>query len=305
MLNGDIFAITGGAGFVGTNLALKLLELGKKVVIIDDFTGPRSERNFNTILKGHVEYHDLSVETEWAFSVMTEILRGVDTVFHNAASKCTVCMNNPAHDLSVNALGTLHVLNAAVIAKVKRVVHASTGSVTDIKSYYGVSKLAAESYCRAVYQYSKLLYTVLRYYHVYGPYQDESQFGGVIPLFIRLAQTGKPIHIHGGDQIRYFTHVNDIIKANLYAAEGECNEGPYSVVSPTSMLVKDLLHYLVKSGFNDLKVKYLPYRANEIKVFPSPGNRMIMRYKEFEPNFIETVKWYVNDWAENGMPEVI
>ena len=137
----------------------------------------------------------------------------MDIVFHQAASKKTICLNNPRLDLEINAKGTFNLLELSVKHNVKKFVHASTGSVygeaqykpqdeqhpLNPTSYYGVSKLAGEKYVRAFHDLYNLNVTILRYFHVYGPRQESSDVGGVVSIFTRRILEGKPIYIYGDD----------------------------------------------------------------------------------------------------------
>lgn len=209
--------VTGGAGFIGSHIAERLIKDGHDIIVIDDLSAGKE----SNIPKGAKYFgHDVSF---WL-----QPFRDIDVIFHNAASKKNICLRDPGRDLDVNGAGTLMLLQWAKRTGVKKFIHASTGSVygevigriteqtcCNPVSYYGISKLAGENYVN----HSDLDTTVLRYFHVYGPRQEnDPHLGGVIAVFKKQMEEGNPITIHGtGEQERVFTHVNDVVEANIQA----------------------------------------------------------------------------------------
>jgi nucleoside-diphosphate-sugar epimerase len=221
--------VTGGAGFIGSHIAEALLKQGAKVTVIDDLSAGKTQN----IPEGcHFVRADIT-----APQLYKDFLGGCNVVFHNAASKKNVCLKNPSRDLAVNGAGTLALLEHAKRNNVWKFIHASTGSVygevhgqitektlCQPVSYYGVSKLAGESYAR---MYAKDIETViLRYFHVWGSRQeDDQELGGVVSIFTKHIKEGKGITIHGdGTQKRVFTHVEDVVKANMAALNAPSGE---------------------------------------------------------------------------------
>ena len=219
--------VTGGAGFIGSHIVGKLIDLGAKVIIIDDLSSGKEE-NINK--KAKFIKDDIAYQCTW----WTRELKGAEVVFHNAASKKNICLKDPGRDLRVNGGGTLNLLQVAKKYNVKKFIHASTGSVygnvagridedtcKNPVSYYGVSKLAGENYVRYFNNTYDLNATILRYFHVYGERQeDDPDLGGVVAIFKKQIAEGKPITIHGlGEQERLFTHVEDIAQANIRVME--------------------------------------------------------------------------------------
>ncbi len=209
--------VTGVAGFIGSHIAGRLIKDGHEVLGIDDLSAGKVE---NIPDRAKFFGNDITNLGKWLFN-------DVDVIFHNAASKKNICLKDPQRDLEVNGGGTLNLLMKAKEAGVKKFIHASTGSVygnalqmseeTPCKpiSYYGVSKLAGERYVDMF----DIDTTILRYFHVYGDRQEnDPNLGGVVAVFKRRIQEGKHIVIHGdGSQMRCFTHVLDVVEANIQA----------------------------------------------------------------------------------------
>lgn len=288
--------VTGFAGFIGSHIAETLMNQGVYVVGIDNFkTGkmenlqPWWDREMGEIINADVS----------EYSAIRHHFAGVDVVFHNAASKCTVCREDPKRDLLVNALGTMNVCHAAIESGVRKVIHASTGSVNDIKSYYGNSKMAGENYLKVMKEYHpQFNYTALRYHHVYGPRQDYSDKGGVIPIFIRNIYCGKPVTIFGdGLQVRHFTHVSDIVKANLWAAEEfQSNGKTYNVLSNVSITINDLAEMLGKEMGRNPHIIHGPAKVGDIRTFTATPEEIeadgFMGWQSLEYGLRETIHWY-------------
>jgi nucleoside-diphosphate-sugar epimerase len=216
--------VTGGAGFIGSHIVDRLISMGVEVIVLDNLsTGKEENINPKAILR-HVDISSWDELLPWE-----EDFKNCDVIFHNAASKKNICLRDPARDMQVNGVGTLMLLQLAEKHNVARFIHASTGSVYgEVKgiiteatpyhpvSYYGVSKLAGEGYVKV---FSKVDSVILRYFHVYGPRQEsDPDIGGVIAIFKKQIEDNMPITIHGtGDQKRVFTHVNDVVEANIRA----------------------------------------------------------------------------------------
>ena len=229
-LAGKKVVVTGGAGFIGSHLCEELVRIGADVVSVDDYSAGHA-RNID-FLAGRANFRAVAADV-CDRAAMAEAVAGADTIFHNAASKKNVCLIDPQKDLRVNGGGTLNLLELAREQRVRKFVHASTGSVygepsvfpTDEDhplrpvSYYGVSKLAGERYVDVFHRLYGMDTTILRYFHVYGPRQESNAFGGVVSIFLRNILEGKPLTIFGhGRQERSFTWVKDLVRANLAAA---------------------------------------------------------------------------------------
>ncbi|MDP9295944.1 MAG: SDR family oxidoreductase [Actinomycetota bacterium] len=231
MRAGDLCLVTGGAGFIGSNLAIALLETGNPVRVFDDLsTGRRS--NLDAV-SGDVELVEGDVRDPSALAIA---MRGVATVFHEAAIPSVFrSVGDPVSSHEANATGTLNVLIAARDADVERLVYASSSSVygnanvlpvheelpTWPLSPYGVSKLAGERYLGAFAATYGMAAVSLRYFNVFGPRQNpEAEYAAVVPRFIARTMDGERVQIFGdGEQSRDFTFVGDVVGANLAAAD--------------------------------------------------------------------------------------
>ena len=250
--------VTGGAGFIGSNIVRRLLEAGASVTVLDDFyTG--SEENLPT------ESSELKVVRGSVvdFELVRDLFKDAHFVIHEAARNIIVSTRNPREDYEVNIGGTLNVLMACREAKVKRVVYASSASVygnprylpineddaTNLLSPYAVSKFSGESYCRAFYESYGLSTTVVRYSNVYGPFQRaDNPYCGVIAKFLCAAMASEPPHIHGdGGQTRDFTYVDDAVDATLLAATSAKADGRvYNIGTGRETTLNELAHRIIE-----------------------------------------------------------
>jgi UDP-glucose 4-epimerase len=241
--------VTGGAGFIGSNLVHALLERGDDVRVLDNFsTGNRA--NLESVDVDIVEGELRSYERVHA------AVRGVEVVYHlGALGSVPRSVQDPLTSSAVNVEGTLNVLLAARDEGVRRVVFASSTSVygtsrelptvesspTDPISPYGVTKLAAERYCISFSRvYHSFESVVLRYFNVFGPRQSpHSQYAAAVPLFIAAVDAGEPITIYGdGEQSRDFTYVGNVVDATILAAEAaDANGRAFNIAagSPASV----------------------------------------------------------------------
>lgn len=302
--------VTGGAGFIGSHLVTSLLEEGLEVISLDDYSAGKSEN------LDHVRDHPGLREVRHDVTVaegLDELLSGVDLVFHQACGKMTICLRDPARDLEVNGKGTLNMLIAARDAGVKRFVHASTGSVygearsypTDEEhslnptSFYGVSKLAGEKYARAFHHLYGMETVMLRYFHVFGPRQENSEVGGVVSIFARLAIHNQPLTIFGtGEQLRSFTYVDDLVEINkLVALKDEAVGQAYNCASGVKVTIQELADAVLRYyGKTNLEIQYTDWKPGDIKYFDVDNSKIKALGFDFQYSFEEGLKRTL-DWS--------
>jgi UDP-glucose 4-epimerase len=270
--------VTGGAGFIGSHLTDQLVKRGYRVVIIDNLSTGKISNVKSVLGSGNAELVRGSITN---LPLLKKQFDGACYIFHLAAmSSVPGSIENPEVSHRLNATGTLNVLVAARDCGVKKVVYASSASVygdtlkipvsEDVipgpLSPYAVTKLAGEYYCSVFQKVYGVGSVCLRYFNVYGPRQDpDSSYAAVIPLFIRLAATGKPPIIYGdGEQTRDFTFVRDIAAANILAAETDVT-GVFNLGNGRMVTIKELARLIIKlSGNKTLKPIYQAPRAGDI-----------------------------------------
>ncbi len=225
--------VTGGAGFIGSHLARRLVEQGREVRVLDNLATGFPDNLAD--IRGSLEFIEGNIQDS---VTMSRAVKGVDYVFHLAALPSVQrSIQYPLESESVNALGTLQVLESARKAKVRRLIYASSSSAygntptlpkredqtPNPLSPYAISKLTGERYCQIYYNLHGLETVCLRYFNVFGPRQDpDSPYAAVIPLFIRALLNGlEPVVFGNGEQTRDFTFVSNAVDANLCAASAE------------------------------------------------------------------------------------
>ncbi|GAB4577892.1 MAG: SDR family oxidoreductase [Anaerolineales bacterium] len=267
--------VTGGAGFIGSNVVDLLVESGYEVVVVDNLSSGR-RRNLNPQAK----FYQLDIR-EPALLGVFEAERP-DFVSHHAAQvDVRRSVADPMYDASVNVLGTLNVLECARKVQVKRFVYISTGgAVYGEPEYlpvdenhpvnpicqYGASKHLGEHY---LYMYQVMYgmdYTVLRYPNVYGPRQDPHGEAGVVAIFTGQMVEGKPITINGdGEQSRDFLYVGDCARANLLALRVPHENGIYNLATSQATSINELYLTLKKITDYKLDAQYGPAKLGETR----------------------------------------
>ena len=262
--------VTGGAGFIGSNLIDKLIDEGHKVFVIDNLSTGKKENLNKKAIFYKADICDLDK--------ILPLFKGIDYVFHLAADPRVVfSVENPIESHNVNVDGTLNVLYASYKNKVKRLIFASSSAVYgDIKklplkenitpnpiSPYGLHKLIGEYYCKLFSNLYNLETVCLRYFNVYGPRMDPNgPYALVIGKFLKLRKENKPLTIYGdGKQTRDFVYVDDVVKANILAMKSK-KVGRGEVINICSGKNYSI-NYIAK--LIDGKKIYLPARKGEIK----------------------------------------
>lgn len=277
MIENKKVIVTGGAGFIGSNLAEKLSN-HNEVIIIDDLSTGRKENVTNLVKKENVCFIQGSILD---LSLLEQIFNGADFVFHQAAIPSVPrSIDNPLLTNESNVNGTLNVLVAARNMGLKKIIFASSSSVygdTPILpkkesmppnpcSPYATTKLAGEYYCQVFQQVYGLDTICLRYFNVYGPRQDpNSQYSAVIPRFIKRLLEDKPPIIFGyGNQSRDFTFVEDAVKANIKAAETSAT-GLFNISRGENITINHLVKFIAKILGKDIEPIYEEPRIGDVQ----------------------------------------
>jgi len=281
--SGDImtvFLITGGAGFIGSSLADRLLELGHKIVVIDNFDPyyerATKERNIKNSInnKNYVFIEGDIRNTDLVKKIIDE--HKIDKVFHIAArAGVRFSVKDPYsyHDLNVN--GTLSLLKACIATKVKRIVFASSSSVYGIQknlpiteehstnpiSPYGASKLASESFCNSFSHVFNTPIVSLRYFSVYGPRQRPDM---AIHMFTKAILNGEAIIVYGdGSQTRDFTYISDVVDATIKAMESD-TVGVFNIGSGSRITVNELVNTLETILNRKTKITHIEKQKGDV-----------------------------------------
>jgi UDP-glucose 4-epimerase len=306
--------VTGGAGFIGSHLCDALVAADNEVLCVDNLVGTGgSTRNVEHLL-GRPRF-ELVAESVLDWAAHGD-LSEVDVVFHLAASKYAVSLEDPERDLIVNALGTLRLLRRAVLDSVSRFVHGSTGSVfgeNDLEhaegtpmrpiSLYGISKTAGESYCRVIGDIFGLDYTILRYYNVIGPRQDSTEHrGGVVPIFARRLMENRPLTIYGsGAQTRSFTSVHDVVRVTLLAAVSDAmRRRDFNCASGVSVSVRELAEFVRAETGNEYPIEYAAARPGDIDHVSVDNSRLRALGVVFETDWRATVREVIASLSPTG-----
>jgi len=272
--------VTGGAGFIGSNLVDALVERGDEVAVVDDLSTGKADNLEGATSRGAV-LHEADIRDGERLAGLVEAF-APDVIFHLAAQiDVRRAVADPAFDAQVNVGGTINVLEAARRAGVRRVVNSSTGGaiygdaaviptpedhLAAPMAPYGQSKLAAEGYLGLYGRLHGLSSVSLRYANVYGPRQDPHGEGGVVAIFCgKLAEAGTPVAFGDGRQTRDFIYVGDVVSANLAAAgsdwAGSCNVG-----TGTETSVIELADALRAHGNGTpFELSFAPARTGEIE----------------------------------------
>lgn len=258
--------VTGGAGFVGSNLVKRLVQEKARVEVIDNLATGIQE-NILEVWK-EIDFHYTSID---GYETYEDYFDHADVVFHLAARNIITSIKEPHVDFHTNIGGTLNVLSAARVHKVGRLVYTSSASVYGNPRYlpineddqinlltpYAVSKFAGEGYCMAFYESYGVQVSVVRLSNVYGPWQrPENPYCGVVAKFMNSVKEGKPMQIHGsGEQTRDFTYVDDVVDALLMAGEcpravGEVFNIASGVETSVEKLAESLICYYSPDAFD-------------------------------------------------------
>ncbi len=268
---GKKILITGGAGFVGSNVTERVAKCNGKAIVLDDlFTG-----TLDNITKGtEFEFVEGSVTDN---NLVKKLAKEVDLIAHMAARNIIISTKNPRNDYEVNIGGTLNILLAAKEHNIERVVYTSSASVygnprilpitederTITFSPYSVSKLAGENYCRAFYETYGTPVTAVRYSNIYGPKQDpKNPYCGVVSKFMEMLDNDERPHLHGdGQQTRDFTYVEDAVDGTLLALISPKAEGQvFNIGTGVETKIVELYQMIAELMGKNAKPKYIDRR---------------------------------------------
>lgn len=297
--------VTGGAGFIGSNLVDKLLELGHEVIVIDN---EYSDAHDHFYWNDKTENYKLDIRD---YDATRKLYDGVDYVFHIAAeSRIQPAINNPIEAVSINSVGTATVLQCAREAGVKRVMYSSTSSAygrntipnietqpDDCLNPYSVSKVSGEKLCSMYTDLFGLDTIIFRYFNVYGERQPtKGQYAPVIGLFLKQAKNGEQLTIVGdGEQRRDFTHVSDVVNANILAAltdvDKTCFGKVYNVGNGMNYSVNQIAAMISDNTIN------IPPRLGESRVTLADNNRLRDIFS-WEPK-VDLATWISNNLSLN------
>ena len=269
--------VTGGAGFIGSNLVEFLVKDGHEVTVLDDLSSGYRENLLQCEWGEKIRFLQGDVRDE---GLLREATRNQEAVFHLAASVGNKrSIEHPLLDADINVMGTLKVLEAARFSGCRKVVFSSSAGIfgelktlpieenhpVEPDSPYGCTKLCAEKLCLAYAKLYDLEAVALRYFNVYGPRQRFDAYGNVIPIFVFQILRGEPINIFGdGEQTRDFVHVRDVVQANVKAALSRGVSGAFNIASGTRITINALVELLREAGLRP-QVRMAPPRPGDVR----------------------------------------
>ncbi len=304
------FLITGGAGFIGSNIAKRLVRDGESVRVIDNFS--TGKKNNIDEIKDKIDLIEGDIrDTE----TVLKAVKDVDFIIHQAALPSVPrSIKDPVTANDVNVTGTLNLLNAAKNSKIKRFVYASSSSVygdTPIlpkredmppnpQSPYAVTKLTGEYYCSVFYKVYGLPTVSLRYFNVFGPYQDpESQYAAVIPKFINsVLHHNSPVVYGDGEQSRDFTFIDNVVDANILSCRNDKSSGKVlNIACGNRYTLNRLLTEVSYLTGNKANPQFIEPRSGDIRHSQADisSARELIGYRpkiDFREGLKRTVEWF-------------
>ncbi|MDQ0300701.1 UDP-glucose 4-epimerase [Salibacterium salarium] len=304
------YLVTGGAGFIGSHIVKALIEKGEQVRVLDNLKTGKEEN-----ISAYV--HDIEwIEGDFTdLTVLKKALKGVDTVFHQGAiPSVPKSINEPMDTNHANVTGTVQLLQAAVEEKVSRVIYAASSSAYGDSevlpkredmlgkpmSPYAVSKYAGEHYCKAFHEIHGLETLSLRYFNVFGPKQDPySEYSAVIPKFIHSVLRDQSPTIYGdGTQSRDFTYIDNVVSANILAAEAAHLSGEViNIGSGEQIDLNQLVSKINKKLGKEIKPTYAAERVGDVKHSLADITRAekLIGYRpnvSFTKGLDQTIEWF-------------
>jgi len=278
--------VTGGAGFIGSHLVRALVKRGLKVRVLDNVS--RNVNNVQDLTKqGKIDFLKGDIRNK---NHVTLAMKGIEYVFHEAAVCLNRCVAFPKEAVEVNLEGSYNVFGAAIQAKVKKIIFASTSSVYGEPEYipidekhptnpvtpYGATKLCVDHFARFFAKKHGMKFIGLRYFNVYGPNQStDAYYTSVINLFIKRVLLGaRPIILGSGEQTFDFTYISDVVRANLLAMESDIENEMFNVGFGYPCSIETLAWMILKAFNSDQKPEFI---AREV-----PITRRICNPKKIE-----------------------
>ena len=291
--------VTGGAGFIGSNLVDKLISLGHDVVCIDDESAECHEQFYWNNKAQNYKYDICD------YDLIAPLFKDIDCVFHVASdARIQAAILNPKKSIQSNAVGTANVLELCRVNKVDRLIYSSTSSAygkkailpnqeiqpSDPLTPYSAAKVFGENLAKVYHNLYGLKTISLRYFNVYGDRQPlKGQYAPVIGLFLKQYHEGKPLTVVGdGSQRRDFTHVSDVIEANIIASEVKNGFGEvYNIGYGSNYAILDIANMIS----ND--IKFIPSRIGEVQETLA-SNSKFKDLTEWVPK-VSLMNWLQND----------
>ena len=301
--------VTGGAGFIGSNVSKMLLSKGMEVVVFDNL----SSGNYDNIHDLHVQFIKGDILDKEA---VKEACKGVGVLFHLAASVGRQrSIDYPQLDSETNLIGTINVLEGMRANGVKKIVYSSSAAIfgelqsqeidenhpQNADSPYGVSKLAAEKMILSYADIYDITAVCLRYFNIYGVNQRYDLYGNVIPIFAHRLFSGEPLLIYGdGSQTRDFVNVYDVARANVMAGLEYSKTDVFNLGSGESITINHLAKMMQEISGIDNGIKYLPERKADVKHCKANASKVEekMQFKtvvSLEKGVSEYIDWYKNN----------
>ncbi|CEG11972.1 putative UDP-glucose 4-epimerase [groundwater metagenome] len=291
--------VTGGAGFIGSNLVDELLKQGYEVKVLDNLTTGRMENLSNAAKNNKFKFYKGDLR-----DFDKEILKDVEIIFHLAAQiDVRKSVENPIYDMDINIRGSINLIQQAINSNVEKIIYSSSGGAiygeptvlpadenTPIKpiSPYGASKFAVESYLNTFGKIYGLKYKVMRYGNVYGRRQDPLGEAGVIAIFFgRVSNDKNPIIFGDGEQTRDYVSVDDVVKVNIAAVDKLKKEQEYNVGTGKETSVNEIVRAMEKIFNKKITPIYEKERQGEVKRIYLNIKRL-QNEINFKPDDIET-----------------
>jgi UDP-glucose 4-epimerase len=302
--------ITGGAGFIGSHLVRRLVKENHQVMVVDNLCEGKLENIAD--IKNKVKFYQEDILN---LKFLKKIFKNVDYVFHEAALRSVErSVHNPLETNKVNIEGTLNVLLAARDNQVKRVIFASSSSVYGEPkkqpfvesmcpspiSPYALSKLVGEFYLKQFYQLYGLETISLRYFNVYGPYQDPAnEYANVIPLFIvKMLKNEKPCIHWDGKQSRDFNFIDDVVEANILAMKAKKTQGEVvNICNGKNYSINQMFKMVNQILGKNIKATHALQRAGDVRLTLGAPNlaKKVIGFKakvDFEEGLKKTMAWF-------------